>query len=190
MRNKVWFLIGLAITAGISAAAEGHGAGGTHLHSPKALIWEGLNIAIVVGALAYYFKDSFKKFVQEYKNEIIRSITEAEEKHRKAKEELEKARKALEEAKERYEEGLKTAEEAALKEKELIIKQAEEMAERIKQKAEKVIEIETNKAKEILRKYAAEKAIELSEQALKELFKDEELQKKFAERMLSDLSKN
>jgi F-type H+-transporting ATPase subunit b len=64
------------------------------------------------------------------------------------------------------------------------------MAERIKQKAEKVIEMETNKAKEILRKYAAEKAIELSEQTLKELFKDEELQKKFAERMLLDLSKN
>ena len=157
---------------------------------PESFDWKGINIAIVIGALVYYFKDSFKQFIEDYKNQIVKAITEAEEKHREAKEELKRAKKALEEAKFKYEEGLKTAKESAEKEKELIIKQAEEMAERIKQNAEKVIEIEVNKAKEELRKYAAEKAIELSEKMLKEAFQDKELQKRFAERMLSDLSKN
>ncbi len=188
MRGKVWFILGLTATLGIAAAAEHGGHGG--LHSPKILIWEGINIAIVIGALVYFFKKPFMQFVEDYKNSILKSINEAEEKHRKAKEELERAKKALEEAKVKYEEGLKAAEETALKERETIIRQAEEIAERIRQKAEKAIEVETNKAKEILRKYAAQKAIELSEKLLAESFKDAEVQKRFAERMLSDLSKN
>jgi F-type H+-transporting ATPase subunit b len=187
--NKFWFILGLIATAGIAAAAE-HGGHGGDLHSPKALIWEGINIAIVVGAIVYLFKDSFKKFVEDYKNQILKSITEAEEKHRTAKEELEKAKKALQEAKIKYEEGLKTAQEVAEKEKEMIISKAQEVAERIRQSAEKAIEIETNKAKEELRRYAAQKAIELSEKMLKELFKDKELQKRFTERMLAELNKN
>jgi len=187
--NKFWFVIGLVVTAGLSLAAE-HGGGHGELESPGVLIWKGINIAIVIGALVYFFKDSFKQFIEDYKNQIIRAITEAEQKHREAKEELERAKKALEEAKFKYEEGIKTAQEAAEKEKELIIKKAEEVAQRIKQSAEKVIEIEVNKAKEELRKYAAQKAIELSEKMLKEAFQDKELQKKFAERMLSELSKN
>jgi F-type H+-transporting ATPase subunit b len=106
------------------------------------------------------------------------------------KEELMKAKKALEEAKVKYEESIKLAQETAEKEKRLIIAQAEEMAKRIEEKAEKVIEIEVNKAKEELRKYAAQKAIELSEKMLKELFSDKTVQEKFVQKMLSDLSKN
>jgi len=190
-KKALWGVIGVLLSAGMAAAAEHSGAhGGTELHSPAVLIWKGINIAIVVGALIYFFKEPFLKWVEEYKNQIIKNITEAEEQHRKAKEELENARKALEEAREKYEESLKVAEETAQREKELIIGQAKEVAERIKEKAEKVIEIETNKAKEELRKFAAQKAIELSEKMLKEAFSDPETQKRFTERMLSELSKN
>jgi len=184
-------LFGILITAGIAVAAEHTGAheeGG--LESPAVLFWKGLNIAIVVGALVYYFRKPFLEWVENYKNSILKSVNEAEENHRKAKEELQKAKQALEEAKVKYEESIKVTNEAAQREKEQIIAQAKEIAERIREKAEKVIEVETNKAKEELRKYAAPKAIELSEGTLKELFKNPELQQKFAERMLSELSKN
>jgi len=187
--NKFWFLVGFAITAGVSLAAE-HGGGHGELESPAVLIWKGINIAIVVGALIYFFKDSFIQFVENYKNEIIRTFKEAEEKHAEALRELQEAKRSLEEAKVKYEEGIKSAFEIAQKEKEQIVKQAEEIAERIKQSAEKTIEVELNKAKEELRRYAAQKAIELSEKMLKDAFKDKELQKKFAERMLSELSEN
>ncbi|NPB05851.1 MAG: ATP synthase F0 subunit B [Aquificae bacterium] len=186
-----WGVLGVMLAAGVAAAAEqgGHG-GGPDLHSPWVLVWKGINIAVVIGALVYFFREPFLRWVEEYKNRIIQNIREAEQEHRKAKEELEKARKALEEAKEKYEESLKVAEETARRERETILAQAREIAERIREKAEKVVEIETNKAKEELRRYAAQKAIELSERMLKEVFSDPEVQKKYAERMLSELSKN
>jgi len=190
-KKAIWTTVAILISAGVAAAAEHAGGhGGTELHSPGVLLWKGINIAIVVGALVYFFKEPFKKWVEDYKNQIVKNITEAEEEHRKAKEELERARKSLEEAKERYEESLKVAEETAQRERETIITQAQEVAQRIKEKAQKVIEIETNKAKEELRKFAAKKAIELSEGMLKEAFSDPEVQKRFTERMLSELSKN
>lgn len=190
-KKAIWTTVAILISAGVAAAAEHAGGhGGTELHSPGVLLWKGINIAIVVGALVYFFKEPFKKWVEDYKNQIVKNITEAEEEHRKAKEELERARKSLEEAKERYEESLKVAEETAQRERETIVAQAQEVAQRIKEKAQKVIEIETNKAKEELRKFAAKKAIELSEGMLKEAFSDPEVQKRFTERMLSELSKN
>lgn len=190
MRKKhLWGLIGVLISVGVAAAAE-HGGGAQELESPAVLIWKGINIAIVVGALVYFFKEPFLKWIEDYKNSILKSVQEAEENHRKAKEELQKAKEALEEAKRKYEEGLKVAEETAQREREQIISQAKEVAERIREKAQKVIEIETNKAKEELRKYAAEKAIALSQTMLKEVFSDPEQQKRFAEKMLSELSKN
>ncbi len=189
-KKTLWGVVGILISAGVALAAEHGGHGGTDLHSPGVLIWKGINIAIVVGALVYFFKEPFQKWVEEYKKQIVQKITEAEEEHRKAKEELENARKALEEAKEKFEESLKVAEETAQREREAIVGQAREIAERIKEKAQKVIEIETNKAKEELRKFAAQKAIELSETMLKEAFADPEVQRRFTERMLSELSKN
>jgi len=182
------FAIALLISGGMVFAAEHGGEGG--LESPAVLFWKGLNILIVVGALVYFFKDPFLKWVEEYKNSILKSVKEAEENHRRAKEELENAKRALEEAKAKYEESLKIAEETAQREKEAILAQANEIAQRIREKAEKVIEVETNKAKEELRKFAAQKAIQLSERMLKEVFSDPEAQKRFAEKMLSDLSKN
>ena len=187
--NTVWSIVGILISAGVALASEAGGTG-HELESPAVLIWKGINIAIVVGALVYLFKDPFLKWIENYKNEIIGSVKEAEENHAKAKEELHKAKKMLEEAKVKYEESIKMAQETAEREKEQIITQAQEIANRIKQKAEKVIEIETNKAKEELRKYAAKKAIELSEKMLKELFVNKEIQEKFTKKMLSDLSKN
>jgi len=192
MRNKkIWFTLGILLSMGLTLAAE-HGAGHEEggLESPSVLIWKGINILIVVGALVYFFKEPFLKWVEDFKNQIIKNVNEAEEEFRKAKEELEKAKKALEEAKVKYEESLKIAKETAEVEKQQIIAKAKEVAERIKERAEKTIEIETNKAKEELRKYAAQKAIVLSEKMLKEVFVDPEVQRKFAERMLSDLSKN
>ena len=190
-KKAIWTTVAILISAGVAAAAEHTGGhGGTELHSPGVLLWKGINIAIVVGALVYFFKEPFKKWVEDYKNQIVKNITEAEEEHRKAKEELERARKSLEEAKEKYEESLKVAEETAQRERETIVAQAQEVAQRIKEKAQKVIEIETNKAKEELRKFAAKKAIELSEGMLKEAFANPEVQKRFTERMLSELSKN
>jgi F-type H+-transporting ATPase subunit b len=192
MRNKkIWLTLGILLSVGLSLAAE-HGAaqeeGG--LESPSVLIWKGINILIVVGALVYFFKEPFLKWVEDYKNQIIKNVNEAEEEFKKAKEELENAKKALEEAKIKYEESIKVAHETAEIEKQQIIARAKEIAERIKEKAEKTIEVETNKAKEELRKYAAQKAIVISEKMLREVFADPETQKKFAERMLSDLSKN
>ena len=190
-KKAIWTAVAILISVGVAAAAEHAGGhGGTELHSPGVLLWKGINIAIVVGALVYFFKEPFKKWVEDYKNQIVKNITEAEEEHRKAKEELERARKSLEEAKEKYEESLKVAEETAQRERETIVAQAQEIAQRIKEKAQKVIEIETNKAKEELRKFAAKKAIELSEGMLKEAFSDTEVQKRFTEKMLSELSKN
>jgi len=187
--KAVWGIVGILISAGVALASEAGGTG-HELESPTVLIWKGINIAIVIGALVYFFKEPFLKWIENYKNEIIGSVKEAEENHAKAKEELQKAKKALEEAKVKYEESIKVAEETAKKEKEQIIAQAQEVANRIREKAEKIIEIETNKAKEELRKYAAQKAIELSEGMLKELFANKEVQEKFAQKMLSDLSKN
>jgi F-type H+-transporting ATPase subunit b len=188
-KQTLWSTVALLISAGVALASEG--AGGAHdLERPEVLFWKGLNIAIVVGALVYFFKEPFLKWIEEYKNQIIASIKEAEENHAKAKEELMKAKKALEEAKVKYEESIKVAEETAEREKQAIISQAEEIAKRIEEKAEKVIEIEINKAKEELRRYAAQKAIELSEKMLKELFADKTVQEKFVRKMLSDLSKN
>jgi F-type H+-transporting ATPase subunit b len=187
-RKALAFVIAVLISSGMVFAAEHGGEGG--LESPAVLFWKGLNILIVVGALVYFFKEPFLKWVEEYKNNILKNVKEAEENHRKAKEELEKAKKALEEAKVKYEESLKVAEETAQREKEAIINQANEIAQRIREKAEKVIEVETNKAKEELRRYAAQKAIQLSEKMLKEVFADPEAQKRFAEKMLSELSKN
>ena len=188
-KRHIWTLTALLISAGIAAAAE-HAGGGPELERPAVLIWKGINIAIVVGALVYFFKDPFLKWVEDYKNSILKSVQEAEENHKKAKEELQRAKEALEEAKRKYEEGLKVAEETAQREREQIISQAQEVAQRIREKAEKVIEIETNKAKEELRRYAAEKAIQMSTAMLKEVFSDPEQQKRFAEKMLSELSKN
>ncbi len=192
MRNKkVWITLGILLSVGLSLAAEqgaAHGEGG--LESPSVLIWKGINILIVVGALVYFFKEPFLKWVEDFKNQIIKNVNEAEEEFRKAKEELENAKKALEEAKIKYEESLKTAQETAEIEKQQIISRAKEVAERIKEKAEKTIEVETNKAKEELRKYAARKAIIISERMLREVFANPEAQKRFAERMLSDLSQN
>ena len=191
-KKSIFTAVGLLIAASLAVAAEHAGAhgGGEELESPAVLFWKGLNILIVVGALVYFFKEPFLKWVEEYKKSILKSVNEAEENHRKAKEELQKAKQALQEAKEKYEESLKVAQETAQREKEQIIAQAKEVAQRIREKAEKVIEIETNKAKEELRKYAAKKAIQLSEGMLKEVFQNPEMQKKFAERMLSELSKN
>ena len=188
-KKHLWTLIGILTAVGVAAAAE-HAGGGEDLERPAVLIWKGINIAIVVGALIYFFKEPFLKWIQEYKESIAKSLTEAEANYKEAKEELQRAKRALEEAKVKYEESLKTAEELANHEKEQIIKEAREVAERIREKAQKVIEMETNKAKEELRKYAAKKAIELSEKMLKELFSDPEVQKRFAERMISELSKN
>jgi F-type H+-transporting ATPase subunit b len=189
VKKHLGFALALLISSGMVFAAE-HGGGEGGLESPAVLFWKGLNILIVVGALVYFFKEPFLKWVEEYKDSILKSVREAEENHRKAKEELEKAKVAVEEAKKKYEESLKVAEKTAQREREVIINQAREVAERIKEKAEKVIEIETNKAKEELRKYAAQKAIQLSEKMLKEVFADPETQKRYTERMLSELSKN
>ena len=188
-KKAIWGLIGIMLSASLAAAAE-HAAGGEGLERPEVLIWKGINIAIVVGALIYFFKEPFLKWIQEYKESIAKSLTEAEENYRQAKEELERAKKALEEAKVKYEESLKTAQELAQHERERMIKEAQEIAEHIRKKAQKIIELETEKAKEELRKYAAQKAIQLSEKMLKELFSDPEIQKRFTERMISELSKN
>jgi len=192
MRNKkVWITLGVLLSVGLSLAAE-HGAaqGEGGLERPTVLIWKGINILIVVGALVYFFKDPFLKWVEDFKNQIIKNVNEAEEEFKKAKEELENAKKALEEAKVKYEESIKVAQETAEVEKQQIIERAKEIAKRIKEKAEKTVEVETNKAKEELRKYAAQKAIVISERILREVFANPETQKKFTEKMLSDLSKN
>jgi F-type H+-transporting ATPase subunit b len=188
-KKYAWFIVAFLLSVGLGFAGEGsHGEG--NLESPLVLIWKGINIAIVVGALIYFFRKPFTEWLENYKRTITEKLEEAQKDYEKAKEELENAKKTLEEAQRKYEESVQTAKELAEKEREEIINQAKEIAERTLEKAEKAIEVEINKAKEELLQFATEKALELSEKTLKELFQDKEVQKAYIERMLEKLSKN
>jgi len=156
----------------IAAAKGGHADSGAVLTD---FIWRCFNFLIMVGILVYFVRKPIKNALVGRREEIVKSLSEAEQAQADA------------EAKFReYDEKLNKAEAeiviiaADLKregelERERIIAQARESAEKIRNEAEKTAGFEIEKARAELKGEATRLAVELAETLLKKNFnaKDE-----------------
>jgi F-type H+-transporting ATPase subunit b len=155
----------------------------------KYWLWKIVNFAILALILVVFLAKPLKKYLQQRRELIEKSIREAQE----AKE---LARKALAEVEERLklkdkemEDIITSARSSGEREKERLIEEGERLKVKILKQAKTNIDYEVKRAKEAIKAEAVEAAMEIAEEKIKKrLTKDD--QEKLLQESLKLLSKN
>ncbi len=136
-----------------------------------------VNLAILLGVLVYFLKDSVRNFLVERKGSISSEIDHAQNTIKEAKSKYEEYAEKLK----GIEAEINNIKESIVKqgqaEKEEILKQASIASENIKKEAQETIKFETERAKQEIQSEVVTLALSIAEKIIKENLTDSDRQK-------------
>lgn len=147
----------------------GHGAAqGLDAHTIKTMIYQAINIAILVGALIYGLKASIKEFFKQKQASFLSTAEKAKAARVQAEEEHAQIKIQLTKLESTTHETISRARADAAQMRHQMLQEAEAMSKRIQQEAEQAAALEIAKAKASLRDQMIVQATILAEEALKQ----------------------
>jgi F-type H+-transporting ATPase subunit b len=163
--NTIAFLLIMVMAlvlrpSGALAAGDGGGA--------SDLIWQALNLAIVLGVLIYFARKPIVEFFAGRRAQIKGDLDSAAELLSQAEARNAEIQRKLVDLQSEVEEIRETSRRRAEEESERILAEARKSAERIRSDASAAVDQELNRAQRELRKEAANLALELAGEILRE----------------------
>lgn len=158
--------IGLVVAALAGSALAAGGAEGEHGGGSSQLVWQAVNLLLLLGVLFFLARKPIVAFFAERRELIGGEIDSAASVLADAEARFAEWQRKLVELDGELAEIRETARERARHEREQILAEAQEMAERIQSDATASIEQELRRAKGDLRREAAQLAAQLAEQIL------------------------
>ena len=148
------------------AAAEGGGHGGEASFNP--VIFQGLNLALLLGIIIYYSKAPMRRALQDRAAQVTKDIDEAGRLHAEATARLNDYEQKLAGLQAAADELLAEMKREGEAEKARLIAEAEADAERIRREAERLAENEITRARARLEAEIADQAIAAAERIIRE----------------------
>lgn len=159
----------LVILLPVFAFAQEHGAHAATLdgHAIKTIIYQFINIAILVGGLIYFLKDSVRAFFKEKREVYLAAAEKAQAARRAAEEEHMHIKVQLTKLESTAEETISRARAEAADMRNQMVAEAQAMSKRIKEDAEAASRLEVEKARATLRAQMIQEAGRMAEQSIK-----------------------
>ncbi len=148
-------------------AATARAAGGGDDHDPlKEAMWQGFNLLLIVGIIAYFARKPIQAFFESRRTEIKTELTTASELLDKAEQRNAELQRRLVDLSSEVEEIREGASQRAEEEAERILADARATADRIRNDAKSAVDQELWRAQAELRDEAADLALELAARKL------------------------
>ena len=157
-------VLGIVLCAGVAQAA-----GGGEDHNPLAeTIWQGVNLALIVGVIVYYGRGPIGEFFANRRDGIKTELSDAADLLRQAEQRNAELQRRLVDLGSEIEEIRENAGRRADEEAERILADARVTAERIRRDATAAVDQELRRAQAELRDEAADLALEIAARKLTE----------------------
>ena len=169
--------LALALAAAPAGAAEGEGHGG----GLAALLWQALNLAILLAVLLYFARKPVVEYLEQRRTGIQESLESSARLLADAEVKLAEWQARSERLDAELAELRATSRRIAEEEREQILAQARSTAERIRRDATSAIDQELRRARATLSSEAAELAVELAARILAENVGEEDQRRLFDE---------
>lgn len=168
MRNLL-IISGLLLIAAIARASGGGDHGGGHgldAHTIKTIIYQCINVSIMIGGLVYILKKPVKDFFKSRQETYLHAAGRAQAAKSQAEAEHHEIKVKLTKLDSTADESISRAKAEAADLRSSILAEAEELSKRIKKEAEVAAQLEIEKAKNHLREDMIKEAAKLAAQNL------------------------
>ncbi|MGH0036091.1 MAG: F0F1 ATP synthase subunit B [Myxococcota bacterium] len=162
----------LAVFLVAAAAAPALAAGDEHGTSHAELVWQAINLAILLGIIVYAARRPVKSFFAERRAQIENDLEESAEFLKQAETRYAEWQRKLVDLESELDQIRATARKRSHEERDHILAEARAAAERIKQDARAAIDQELRRAEGDLREEAADLAIELASRIVRDQIGD------------------
>lgn len=163
------FLAILAIPF-VALATEGHGAEGSHAGldgaTVKTIIYQFINIGLLIGGLIYFLRKSVKEFFASKKSAFIAEAEKAQSARLAAEQEHMQIQVRLNKLESTADESLSRARAEAAEMRNQMIAEAQALSKRIREEAHLSAQLEIERAKNHLREQMIKEAVESSRQQM------------------------
>lgn len=163
-------VLALTILLPLMAFAAEHGESHEAVldeHAIKTIIYQCINIAILVGGLIYFLKDTVRAFFKEKREVYLAAAEKAQAARRQAEEEHMHIKVQLTKLESTAEETISRARAEAADMRNQMVAEAQAMSKRIREDAEMASRLEVEKARASLRAEMIKEAGRQAEQAIK-----------------------
>lgn len=159
---------GLVLAPAIAAAADAAGHGEGHAAGVGKLLWQGANLALLIGAIVYFGRAPIRDFFAVRRREIAEGLDRAASLLGEAEAKVRDWDRRMTRLDEEVEEIRRTTQERADAERRRILADAATAAARIRTDAATAVEQEVRRARASLRADAAQLAIDLAGDLLRQ----------------------
>lgn len=149
------------LTPAIVLAAGGEHGGGHHdAEIPKAVVYQAINVAILVAGIIYFTKDSIVQFFSERKTAYLAAAQKSAQAREQAEKEFVDIKNKLASLDTTRDESIKNAMNHAEDIKKQILAEANQVAQRIQEEAQLTARLEISRAQKELREQLLKDSIE------------------------------
>lgn len=175
MKRSTALLIALVPGVALAAASgDGHGMDEKTL---KTIIYQCINVGILLIALVYFLKDTVRQHFKDKQQAYLNAAEKAQAVRRQAEEQHAEIKAQLTKLETTADESISRARAEAADLKKQIVAEAQALSKRIKEEAETAARIEVDRARAQLRGQMIQQAAQMTEKHIKEKVSREELQK-------------
>lgn len=147
-------------------AADAHHGGGLDAATIKTIVYQTINVGILVGALIYFLRKPTREFFAEKRASYLKEAQKAEAARRAAEEERQQIKARLHKLEVTADESISRARAEAAEMRNQMIAAAQALSQRIKEEARLSAILEVEKAKRNLREQMISEAIEAARQQM------------------------
>lgn len=130
------------------------------------IIYQVINVAIIIGAGIYYLKDKVVNYFESRKSDFVQAANKAQEQRKAAEDEHMQIKVKLNKLDSTADESLQRAKAEAADFRNQMLKEAEELSKKIKIEAEQAAKLEFEKAKIAIRTQMVEEAVGMAKQQI------------------------
>ncbi len=161
----IWLIPALLFSA--KALASEHGEG-LDAHSTRTIIYQCINVVLLLGGLFYFLRKPAKEFFQNKRMAFVAAATKAEELKRSAEQARSDMQVKLTRLESTADESLARAKAEAADMKKALIAEAQALSKRIREEAEAASKLEAEKAKHQLREQMIREATAMASKQMAE----------------------
>jgi F-type H+-transporting ATPase subunit b len=170
--NKFFALTLILLASAIASAADhgshgGHGAG-LDEHTLKTIMYQAINVGILVVALIYFLKDGVRQYFKDKQTSYLAAAEKAQAVRRQAEQSHMEIKVQLTKLESTADESISRARAEAADLRNQMVAEAQAMSKRIREEAEAAARLEVERAQNALRVQMIQEASKLAEQTFKE----------------------
>ncbi len=183
--NKILLCFFILIPGLAFAEGEHHGAAHMDEHAIKALVFQAINVGILIAAMVYFLKDTVREAFKNKRSSYLIAAERSQKARKQAEQEHLEMKTQLTKLESTTDESLSRARAEAADLKNQMLVDAQLMSKRIRDDAEAFARVEVEKARQNLRHEMIQQSTKLAEQQIREKVSGEDHQ-----RLQSDFIQN